>query len=550
MINIGNANVDQTIYIPFNTYDSSGASVTVTYLAVGDISIHKDGGTTQRTSSNGITLLINYDGVNGNHLITIDLSDNTDAGFYAAGSDYSVRLEGITVDTQTLNSWIALFSIENRFMRGTDNALLAANVNVAAGIVESNLKQIDDDSQSMTDLKDFADAGYDPSVNKVEGVKVVDVTTTNADMVTAAPTTQQVRDSMKLSPTGGAPAAGSVDEHLDDIDSKTTNLPADPASETNVDANENILNSIAGAGFVTGTDSLQAIRDRGDAAWTTGGAGGISDIINIQSMIPLTIGLANTVSYRLGLMVINSLDDLPSISEITPGTISIDRKVIGGDAWINIITDQSCSEIDGLIYYDEVFDTGTGYLQGDEIRITLKNQKITVAANDHEIIGATGRMFYTHIRQDSQINSMSSIIGGINNGTLTVDVITGNIDDIVSGQSLSMYRGDHRDVPIVITDKDGGFVDLTGSQITFSVKIKLSGSYIFQRKNTLAGGGDTQIEITDAVNGEALLKIVPANTINEELGPYQFDIELIETDDKVSTVSRGIYRLLGDVTVP
>jgi len=35
--------------------------------------------------------------------------------------------------------------------------------------------------QSLTDLKDFADAGYDPGTNKVEGVKLVDTCTTNTD---------------------------------------------------------------------------------------------------------------------------------------------------------------------------------------------------------------------------------------------------------------------------------------------------------------------------------------------------------------------------------
>jgi len=35
---------------------------------------------------------------------------------------------------------------------------------------------------------------------------------------------------MKLAPTAGDPAAGSVDAHLDSIDGKTTNLPASPAA--------------------------------------------------------------------------------------------------------------------------------------------------------------------------------------------------------------------------------------------------------------------------------------------------------------------------------
>lgn len=147
------------------------------------------------------------------------------------------------------------------------------------------------------------------------------------------------------------------------------------------------------------TDSKEATRDRGDVAWITGGGGGITDIINVQPLIPNDIDLANTATYRFGLMLINSLDDLPSPVEITPGTISIDRKAIGGTSWSSIVSNAAMSEIAGMVYYDEVLDGGSGYSEGDSIQITMKSVKITVAANDYEIIGATGRLFYTSIRQ-------------------------------------------------------------------------------------------------------------------------------------------------------
>lgn len=85
-------------------------------------------------------------------------------------------------------------------------------------------------------------------------------------------TAQEVRDAMKLAPSGGAPAADSVDDKLDDLETqvgdvetqlgtiegkvdvvdgnvdavkaKTDNLPADPASETNVDAVQATTDSI------------------------------------------------------------------------------------------------------------------------------------------------------------------------------------------------------------------------------------------------------------------------------------------------------------------
>lgn len=104
-----------TLYIPFSSYNSTGASVTITGLAVTDIEIYRNGSTTQRSSDNGYTLLdtdgIDFDGITGIHGFSIDLSDNTDAGFYAAGNWYTVVVSTITVDSQTVSFIAAVFRI-------------------------------------------------------------------------------------------------------------------------------------------------------------------------------------------------------------------------------------------------------------------------------------------------------------------------------------------------------------------------------------------------------------------------------------------------------
>jgi hypothetical protein len=45
-------------------------------------------------------------------MVTIDLSDNTDAGFYSAGHEYQVGVADVTIDTQTVRFWLGTFSIE------------------------------------------------------------------------------------------------------------------------------------------------------------------------------------------------------------------------------------------------------------------------------------------------------------------------------------------------------------------------------------------------------------------------------------------------------
>ena len=59
-------------------------------------------------------------------------------------------------------------------------------------LFQTDLTQMGGVAQSATDLKDFADAGYNPATDKVAGVllcdqtTLVDTTTTNTDLVTAA----------------------------------------------------------------------------------------------------------------------------------------------------------------------------------------------------------------------------------------------------------------------------------------------------------------------------------------------------------------------------
>ena len=116
MIDLGIVRPGSTIYLPFASFaGSTGASAAASNLAVGDILIYKDGSTTQRASTSGFTLLdtdgLDFDGTTGINGVSIDLADNTTAGFYAAGSRYFVVIGPITVDTQTVNFVAATFAI-------------------------------------------------------------------------------------------------------------------------------------------------------------------------------------------------------------------------------------------------------------------------------------------------------------------------------------------------------------------------------------------------------------------------------------------------------
>lgn len=134
MLNLGFYNTSGTrtmVRFPFPTFASAGGNVAPSSaFENADIRIYKaadsaDTSATQRSSSNGITMTSPFDSLTGFHNVAIDLTDNTDAGFYASGSAYFVVLApDETVDGQTLTAVpLAFFEI----------GLLAVNVAQISG---------------------------------------------------------------------------------------------------------------------------------------------------------------------------------------------------------------------------------------------------------------------------------------------------------------------------------------------------------------------------------------------------------------------------------
>jgi len=112
---LGDFAEDSTHYFMWDSNDADGASVTRT--ADGAIWIYQDdaSGTEVQT---GITDTEDFDGVTGVHCVKMILTD----AFYTTGHDYTVVLKAATIDGQTVNAVLATFSIQNRYMRGTDSA--------------------------------------------------------------------------------------------------------------------------------------------------------------------------------------------------------------------------------------------------------------------------------------------------------------------------------------------------------------------------------------------------------------------------------------------
>jgi len=117
-----------------------------------------------------------------------DWTDFTTSGMYgigipAASGDVNNDTEGVGFFTGVATGILP--------WRGPTIGFRAAALNNAlvdgGDVLDVSLTEIGGVAQSATDLKDFADAGYDPATNKVQGVVLVDTTTENTDMVAAAP---------------------------------------------------------------------------------------------------------------------------------------------------------------------------------------------------------------------------------------------------------------------------------------------------------------------------------------------------------------------------
>jgi hypothetical protein len=107
---LGDFPTSATVRCFYNTNAQTGASITRS--TDGTLKIYKAGSVTERTSLTGITQTEDFDAATGVHLISIDTSDNTDAGFFAAGGEYDVVNTGMVIDTLTVNAHLCSFSLQ------------------------------------------------------------------------------------------------------------------------------------------------------------------------------------------------------------------------------------------------------------------------------------------------------------------------------------------------------------------------------------------------------------------------------------------------------
>jgi hypothetical protein len=318
----------------FSTYDGgTGASITLTGLAVTDVEIYKDGSVTQRASDAGYTLLdtdgIDFDGITGIHGFSIDTGDNTDASFYTVGAWFTVVVSAVTIDAQTVNFIAAQFrimaaeSVAGKPKVDTDTFGGTAGT-FASGRAEVNLSHIAGSAVSASTAQLGVNVvNFGGSAGTfASGVPAVNATQISGDS-TAADNLETAFDDT----AGSVPWTGIIDQGTAQSATGTTLVLRAAAAFAN---DELIGATILITGGSTGVGQTRVITDyvlASDTAtvdtWTTTPSGTI------------TYKIVNTASLPTGLPTPVNMTQILGTAVATPATaglLDVNVKQISTDA--------------------------------------------------------------------------------------------------------------------------------------------------------------------------------------------------------------------------
>jgi hypothetical protein len=218
-VDLGDRVEDSLIYFMWSTNAADGSSIT--RATNGTISIYKNDDLTQSVA--GITDTEDFDSLTGIHMCKIDTSADA---FYANAKDYTVVLSGAIIDGKSVNAVLAVFSIENWFMRGTNSAALATTALTNVTWTDARAGYIDNLSAgavalaSGVDLTSIHGVALTETVNgylAAAFVKLFDVVTpllvasdvmrgTDSAYTGTPPTVTQIRQEMDSNSTKMAPS--------------------------------------------------------------------------------------------------------------------------------------------------------------------------------------------------------------------------------------------------------------------------------------------------------------------------------------------------------
>ena len=236
----------------FTSHDAAtGANETMSGLALADILVYKGTSLTQRSSTAGFAFfggdadgldLDTFTGVNG---VSIDTADNTDSGFFAAGSLYTVVLGPITIDAQTVYTVLGTFrlvaaeAIAGKPKVDVDAWLgTAAATPTTAGVPEVDVTHVGGTAQTAGDLKASLNT-IDDFLDTEIAALIVDVDAIEAAVITNAAGVDIAADIIALKAETAAileDTGTTLDDLVDNLEARL-GTPSDLGSGATVAAN-------------------------------------------------------------------------------------------------------------------------------------------------------------------------------------------------------------------------------------------------------------------------------------------------------------------------
>ena len=168
---------------------------------------------------------------------TTDISGNSWGAITGCDGWYWLGLTAANLDTEGIITVViqdasVCLSVWREYEVRSANVYDSLHAAAATDYLQVDQLQLGGATQSATDLKDFADAGYDPATNKVQGVVLVDTCTANSDMrgtdsvVLAGPTKAEMDTAHALLATPAQVNAEVVDALATDAYAEETSPPA------------------------------------------------------------------------------------------------------------------------------------------------------------------------------------------------------------------------------------------------------------------------------------------------------------------------------------
>lgn len=119
---------------------------------------------------------------------------------------------------------------------------------------------------------------------------------------------------------------------------------------------------------------------------------------------------------------------------------------------------------------------------------------------------------------------------------------------------IKVYAGRDKTIRATITTDNptiGSPFDLTDAKIWFGVKQSESDSdedAVIMKNNTLAGGGDDEVFVSDPETGIMYIYIIPEDTIDLDSGTYTYDVVIEDsTGKKIEAIPPSRFVIMGTV---